>query len=277
MHHAQTIISKAKSNPYFRNAIDTDEYRAAFELREQVDAQRKALPAVDLITEPTSGAELGDWLEQIVKVHEAEHHRELHYNALMALFNTCNQRIAAVIDISPDTVLRKLSNSMNELLAEVTETIGRLHGATTPSAVIAAGVGDVWQELHDLRRCYDQLRDAQRFIMGEDVAHYASNYLYDDPHASRLAIRDIDDVFPDWHDPSSNKINIRVGVTEDPRPWPINDDVQQLVWLTTHCQLWIPTRSDLAELERELHRKNNPEPEPLPEPKRRPKQPARIS
>lgn len=266
MHHAQAIIGKAKANAYFAHAVDTEEYRSAIELRDQALAQREALPAVNPPAEPTNGAELDSWLHALVDTRTAEQNRELQYTALMTLINSCNRRIESVITMSPDTVLRKLSDALTELLGEITATIPNLRGATTPSAVIATGVGDVWQELHSLRQCYDQLRDAQRFVMADELAHHSSDYLYDDPHASRLYIRDIDDVFPGWRRPDNTIIQIST-VTEDPRPWPTNDKVEQLIWLATHCQLWIPTRSDLSELQRELHQKNNPEPVEEPKPR----------
>ncbi len=74
-----------------------------------------------------------------------------------------------------------------------------------------------------------------------------SEYL-DDPLASDLSIANLDSIFPDWKRPPADK-TIVGWERPDPRPWPTDDPIAQLVWLATSgAKLWVPTLKQLHEL-----------------------------
>lgn len=147
-------------------------------------------------------------------------------------------------------MLRSLSRDMDALMRDLAATVDQLGGATTPREVIAAGVGDAWNQLGGLRRQYDDLRQAQQLAMDAELARYQSNYL-NDPHANDAWIADLDTIFPDWRDKkgATRIVVTAIGTTEpDPRPWPVDDPTEQLVWLASNAQVWIPTHRQLDEL-----------------------------
>jgi hypothetical protein len=259
-HEALAILHKAKSNPFFARAVSTEDYRTAVALREQAMSHRANLPAVNAPPEPTNTDGLDDWVNAVSRARVAEQDGEYRYNALTSVINTCNSRISAVVDVDTDQVLGALSDQMTDLMADVDTAVAALNGARTASEVIAADVGDAWNELRSLRASYDLLRDAQIFVMQDAMASHASYYLYGDAHASRLYIRNIDEVFPGWQTPDTSSVSL-VAPPPDPRPWPTDDPVAQLVWLSSsNAEVWLPTLHDLAVLQQELHRKHNPEP-----------------
>jgi hypothetical protein len=177
------------------------------------------------------------------------------------VINTCNSRIAALVDVDPDQVLAALGAEMSELWrVRIAEAVAALNGATTPDEAHIKGVSDEWNALRPLADADDQLRDAQAFVMGDEMHRHQSDYFYEAPLASRLCIRNIDDIFPAWNDGGS-AITLS-GTPQDPRPWP-SDRIARLVWLSTSAaEVWLPTFAQIEQLQRELHRKFNPEPEP---------------
>src|SRR5690349_4300150 len=136
-HEALAVIRKARINEFFARAIDTDEYRNAVALREQALERRTTLPAVNPPTEPTAPGELDAWLNAVTETRAAEQTRELQYNALTSAINTCDARIAAVVDLYPDEVLTALAADMTALLANVDTEVSKLNGARSPSEAIA--------------------------------------------------------------------------------------------------------------------------------------------
>ena len=106
--------------------------------------------------------------------------------------------------------------------------------------------------------------------MADEISRHASHYFNDDPHASRLFIRNIDSVFPGWLDGATTTFSMS-GARPDPRPWP-TDPVAQLVWLSSSAaEVWLPTFAQLEQLQQELHRKHNPEPAtPQPDKRKKP-------
>lgn len=280
-HQPLAVMNKAESNTYLRAAIDTPEYRQAVALRADAMNRRANLPAAVTPTEPTSVDQLDDYLDAVTRAHAAERERELQHNALTAVINRCEATFAAQIDVHTDRILATLSADLADLMTNVDKHVTRLDGAYTAAQVIAAGAGDTWNELTALRRDYDQIRDAQKFVMADDMARHASRHWYDDPMASRLVIRNIDDLFPEWRDGGSTTITIGA-TTPEQRPWPVNDATAQLIWLSTSAaDVWLPTLQDLEELENELRRKRNPTPAVIPgrsdKPTRKRRPVARIS
>ena len=169
--------------------------------------------------------------------------------------------------VDPDRLLRSLDKDMDELMRDVDAVVERLGEARTPREVIAAGVGDAWNELGTLREAYDKLRQAQEFVMTGEHQWTASrsNYL-DDPHASDTHIANLDIIFPDWRDKSTRLIMIS-GEEPDPRPWPL-DPIEQLVWFfSSDARVWIPTRRQLDQLHADRRRRRNPMPAKKPKPK----------
>ncbi len=102
-------------------------------------------------------------------------------------------------------------------MAEVGTAVEKLCGASTPSEAITAGTSDAWSELTGLREQYDVLRSAQWFVMGADASRYVSRFWAEDPLASRLCIRNIDDIFPAWRDGASSTFSLS-SEPQDPRP-----------------------------------------------------------
>ena len=122
-------------------------------------------------------------------------------------------------------------------------------------------------QLGTFREAYDELRQAQEFVMTGEHQWTASrsNYL-DDRHASDCAISNLDTIFPDWRDKSTRLI-ILSGEEPDPRPWPLGP-IEQFVWFSSSdAQVWIPTRRQLDQLHADRQRRRNPMPAKKPKSK----------
>ena len=172
--------------------------------------------------------------------------------------------------VDPDR-LRSLSHALAGVMEDVAAAVERLGGARTPREVIAAGTADAWNELGALRDAYDQIREAQRWVVGAEWSFSQSSYL-DDPHANDHYLARLDLVFPAWNI-KSTKLFVLSGPEPDPRPWPTSDPVEMLVWLSTSgAQPWVPTRRQLENLRAERRRRLNPPPKRTPPPSDSPKQ-----
>lgn len=263
-HAPLAVVHKATANDYFRRAIDTPEYRDAVALRQHAIERRNNLPPVTSPPTSTRIDDLDAWLTAVANNRAADQEREAIDLALAEVINRSEAAIAAQVDVFPDRVLSALSIDLDDLMTEVAAAVTKLKGASTATEVITAGVGDTWNELTASRQEYDQIRDAQKFVMADEMSRHSSDYWAEDPLASRLVIRNIDDIYPSWKNGATNAFTVS-GTAPDPRPWPLNDRTAQLVWLcTSDAEVWLPTFDDIEELQQELHRKRNPMPKVIP-------------
>ena len=223
-----------------------------------------ALPGVPPPPTPTADDDhLTEWLTATAAAAEAKRADAAKRAALASLVNDCDRNIEAAVMVDPDRLLRSLSHALAGVMEDVAAAVERLGGARTPLEAIAAGVSTAYGDLGPLRDAYDQIREAQRWVVAADVAYSQSSYL-DDPHANDHCIANLDSVFPDWNI-KSTKHFVMSGPEPDPRPWPTSDPVQMLIWLSTSgAQPWVPTRRQLENLRAERHRRLNPAPKRKP-------------
>lgn len=256
---ALQVISRVGSNEFYARAVGSEEYDEAVELRSLALHVQTTLPGVAQPPMPaTVDDDIGGWLDAVVAADAATGERERKHSALTALISQCEGIIAAAANLDPDRLLKSLSVELDALMEDVEAVVNRLGGARTPQEVIAAGVGDEYNKLGELRERYDQLRRAQDWTLGSDLSLTQSKF-FDDPHANCARIRNLDMIFPAWRDGSTNRV-VLSGVEPDPRPWP-SDPVEFLFWLvTSEAEWWLPTRRQLEQLHAERARRLHPAP-----------------
>jgi hypothetical protein len=272
--HAMVVHSRARSNPYYRAALeDSAQYVQAAALRAKLLEAQQSLPGVPAAPTPeTADDDLAAWLNAIVEGDAAERAREVKSSAIRDRLIWCDKVVEDVATVETDRILNTLHDALMEVMDQVAAVVERLDGAQTPQQVIDAGVGDAWKELRPLRTEYEKIRQAQEWAMAGEDQHVGSRsqYLFDDPLATDLAIRNLDQVFPQWRNRDNSSINLSAAPPHDPRPWP-KDPVEQLAWLcTSGAEVWVPTLSELHQLNQERAARLNPIPDDEPD---RPTQP----
>jgi hypothetical protein len=218
---------------------------------------------------PTSVAGLNEYLDAAEAADADARSRDVRARALVELVQQAEGAVAAALVVSPDRVLSALSEDFDAFLERLEAVVDRLAGARSADRAIELGVTDAWSELRLLREEYDSLRAAQAVAMSADPdrMHAAkSARFYDDPLCSDLAIRNLDAIFENWRGNLPERV-IHVSAQEpDPRPWPINDPVAQLLWLvTSDAQPWLPTGRQLYKLAASRRERRNGKFKPKPE------------
>jgi hypothetical protein len=265
---AQSVLERA-TNPYYAKALRLNPaYDEAIALRNKVFAHRgqHALSRPHAPVMPiTVEDEIHEWLTATTAAAAAEAEWAAIDQSLAELIAACEHRIQGV-GMDRDAILQSLNGDLKTLMAEVKDVVERLDGARTPAQVIAAGTGDAWNELGELRSDYEQIRDAQEKAMlgAPEAAMGRSNYLWDDPLASDTHIANLDDVFPGWRDKQpATYANMSHSWDGRKQPWS-KDPIEQLVWLASSAaRPWIPTTSQLTALwtrrrERRAHPNGKP-------------------
>lgn len=254
---ATRILERAASNEYYGRAVGTLEYRRAAELRHKAFLTRGGLPVTEYPKPPASvDDDLSVWLEDIARAAAQERARNAKHEALSALIGQC-ERIIQAAATPPDRLLASLADDLDDLMARVADAVQRLDGArSSRDALMKGGAAvEVWRdELPQLRADYDAIREAQQWVMaGDDRATQARSRYLDDPLASDLAIANLDAVFANWRDHAPGIQT--VGHEPDPRPWPVDDELAQLIWLVTSpAKPWVPTTRQLDDLWAERRR-----------------------
>ncbi|ORB84675.1 hypothetical protein B1987_13700 [Mycobacterium kansasii] len=249
----QSIIQHA-DNPYYGKAIRRNpNYAQAIDLRHKAVAARAAHIAArpqPPAMPATVNDDLDHWLTTTAHTAAADAEWSAKDQALAALIAHCEARIQG-IGMDRDTILKSLNDDLDQLMARAAHAVEQLNGAHTPAEVVAAGVGDVWNELAELRHDYDQIRQAQASVMTglQELGLGRSNYLFDDPLASDTAIANLDHIFPAWRDRTTpTPVSFSPSWDGRAQPWP-KDPVGQLVWIVTSgAQAWTPTTSQLNTL-----------------------------
>jgi hypothetical protein len=263
---AQAVLEHA-GNPYYAKALRANPaYERALALRDKAFRTR----ADHALSRPHGPAlpvtvddDIDEWLTTAAATAAAESEWAAKDQALAALVARCDSNIQGV-GMDRDAILHSLHDDLDELMARVSTAVDRLGGAHTPSEVIAAGVGDAWNELAALRTEYDEVRAAQDMAMigaDSEMASARSNYLWEDPMASDTQIANLDKTFPGWRDKASTTFTTAAPSWDGrPQPWPA-DPVGQLVWIATSgARTWIPTIGQLNALWTKRRRNANPMP-----------------
>jgi len=270
MYDPLTILQTARVNRPYRNALEADaQYVQAAATREKAHEAQLALPAVHWPTSPLNAdVALDDWLERVADARAAEQARETKLTALRGLLHDCDGQIVGRALVDPNRLLRSLAADFDALMAELKSVVDRLGGAKSAAEAVDVGddAVDAWRGLAPLRSRYDELRAAQNFVFQHEhelLQNSRSRYIDErhvnpDPLASDLAVRNLDEVFPEWRQPDT-RVTL-VGESPNRRPWP-EDPVAQLVWMvTSEAQPWLPTIGQVKELHAERHRRLNPPP-----------------
>jgi hypothetical protein len=256
------ITTLARMNIFFAGAMEAlPDYIGSVALHARAQQVRADLPAVDDPVPPDSAdADFAGWLAAIAETVAAKCARTEQIEALTKLVDRCESAVQMCLLTNADRVLGSLAKDLDKLMRQVDAAVQRLQGARTPAEAIAREAADAWRELSDLRRSYDDLRTAQQGVMAVHPAHVqASRTTYwDDELTSDTQIANLDTVFPRWRQPQLSNLD-RSPI--DSRPWPLGDDVAELVWLSdSAAEPWIPRLAELDRLQRDRREAANPNP-----------------
>ena len=158
-----------------------------------------------------------------------------------------------------DVLLTVLAADLDELLGRVAGVVDRLHGAGNPSRSHRQRHRGRVARIARAASEYDDVRRAQELvILDAPTANHPLEYI-DDPMAYDLCFATSTRIIPTWRE-ADNRF-VMQGSPPDRRPWPINDELAQLVWLiTSAAEVWLPTSTQLARLHTERRNRNNPAP-----------------
>jgi hypothetical protein len=260
--HAMAVHSRARSNPYYRAALEAAaQYVEASALRTKLLEAQQSLPGVPVVAAPqTADDNIAAWLDAVAEAQAAERAREIKSNAIRAQLIWCEKVVEDTATVQTDRILNCLHANLIEVMDHATAVVDRLDGARTPQQVIDRGVGDAWKQLRPLRNEYDKIRQAQEWAMAGEDQHVGSrsHYLLNDPLASDIILANLDDLYPEWKTKGANTFNISDAPDDDPRPWP-QEPIEQIVWMcTSDAQPWVPTLSELNELNQQRTARLNP-------------------
>jgi hypothetical protein len=246
--------------------LTPDEHRTAVQLAADARARLANLYAAQApeLPDPFSTGTLDDWLDAKITAQQDHELLTRRRNLLVEFIAQADNRARMA---QPDTndILRAYHRKLTELLSEAAELVDQLDGANSAEAAVSKDVAPHWKRLASLARDYEQLRSAQLAETPAEVAIQARPTVGGEPHASDLYIRNLDEVWPSWRQPSlTPKVtHVHGGSADRVEPWPA-DPVSLLIWLTSSsAEAWIPTVPQLQQLWRQRRERLNPAPEPL--------------
>ncbi|MCV7164080.1 hypothetical protein [Mycobacterium stomatepiae] len=189
------MLWRADANPHYKRAIMSARYDRAVRLRATAMTIRTELARVPRLPLPnTVNYSTSRWIELIERVATLDCDRAARYEALTSLINSCETVIASVAHHS-DSQLERLAGDLNEVMDNVAHVATRLDGARNPAEAIKRGVTDVWQELIPLRESYDEIRQAQDWIMAGDFHTTSAPTTYtSDGSASGPVLADFNEI-----------------------------------------------------------------------------------
>lgn len=240
------IVLRCTQNTFYRRAIETTEYLQALELRDKAMQTRAELPTDSTPPLPPDIEFFDRWLASVPEFDKHAQAIAAKANALDSLIAQCNRTLSSHA-MNVERAVAALATELPPIVAGITDAVGRLDGAHTPTDAITANKGAVWNELRtEHRPIFDAFWTAFDWLTaGQEIYFHArSDYLLDDDLASRARIRNIGSVFPAWKQPRPDTA-LQNWDRGDPRPW-TKDPVGELVWLVTSgAELWAPTPSQL--------------------------------
>ncbi|MCA2248823.1 hypothetical protein JF729_13635 [Mycobacterium intracellulare] len=275
MPNAAGLAAVARTNEYLHRALDEfPEYARAVELRAKVVHAQRELRGVSAIPSPTDADGLDEFLAAVERRAVYRLVFEAKQGALMSLRGELDNQLPSLIAVHADAILGSLAADFAALMAEVTSVASELNGARNASEAIAHGAESAWRQLPELRDRYDRIRAAQQSVVlvafEPHMLATARSHHIQDELASDLHLANLDKVLPGWKRPD-NRAATSFGELGDRRPWPIDDPIEQLVWLvTSDARPWLPTAKDLAALRgkrQALRAKASPKPQPVREQK----------
>jgi len=185
-------------------------------------------------------------------------------------------QVLASIGQERDTAIRRGADTMlKHLDADLTTTLGKLRTATTKVAgltsaqeAIDAGMVKDWQDLTAARARYDDIRAAQRLIVGRLwPVDLTARMVMQKAEPAALHVANPIELFPDWATWSRFGYLVdQYGAREQLHaPWPdVTDDPDRFTdWLinTPEAQAWVPTSDMYEQLLSELfHARADPNP-----------------
>jgi hypothetical protein len=117
---AGTILTTAKSNPYFERALEsTHGYSSAVALRDAAQRRRLQLPAVAPPTPPTTADAIDDYLAAVADAEAQLRSRDAQMTALADLVRRADGEIVAAVLVNPDVVLASLAEDFAALIERV--------------------------------------------------------------------------------------------------------------------------------------------------------------
>jgi hypothetical protein len=254
---AALITQRCAQNPFYKTAIETPALLRVLELRDKAMSTRAVIKPPPSVPPPPTADAIDTWLDTVTQVSDYARNTADKTQALDSLITSCDMQIQGhTVNVEPRVAA--LAKELPAVLASIRDAVERLDGAHTPTEAIAAGKGDVWNEIHTEHLTqWDAFWQAFDWITSEHQLYHRarSQYLLDDDLASRSRIRNISSIFPAWQQPSRDTALQGWG-TSDPRPWP-TDRVSQLIWVVTSgAEVWAPTPQQLREPH--PHQRNEP-------------------
>lgn len=244
-------------------------YFAAVQVEAEV--QQKLLdtllgvPQVRMDLDPLETGQASDeWIDSVICNEDGRALAERKRQILQGLLRDARSRQQTVLQ-DPSIVARVLRVHHDELtkLLDQVKTISDTLGAVdNAEAAVAADLGPQWKQLAAFADEYDALRRSQASWTPTTDKAESVPTRGGEEHASNCYIRNLDEVWPGWREPSLNPVRHQNVYGERHRyePWPV-DRIQLLLWLVrSDAQPWAPTPAQLQTLRRERRERLNPSP-----------------
>lgn len=214
-----------------------------------------------------SGEITEDWINQTIDIEATQLRLEKRRGVLLTLSNAARGQVQTLRANAHSRILKGYSDELETLLADVEEISDELGDVDTAAKAIANDAGPQWKRLTELADDYAELRNAQHAQTTHDVLFAATPDHSDEPHASDLYLRNLDQIWPLWRNAGRDD---RV-MTLDPnaqeqrrQPWPA-DRTETMLWLVrSAAQPWIPTEHQLEQLQQDRIARANPMPKVIP-------------
>ena len=226
---------------------ETPGYAVAAEIAKRALAQVRDLDAAGAAPAPrpeTLADLTDDWMDTEVQRRIDATAVAAKRQALLDLATVATDEATMLAnDAAEDHLLVALAGQLEDVITAVRDTLDRLDNATTAQQAIDRGTTDAWSELTDLRRTYDDIRNAADIVYATQHANLAGRARSDEPDTEASALRwmNLDQIAPDW------RVSARTGHGSTHIPWP-SDPVEALAWLLREGGLpWIPTPREAGE------------------------------
>lgn len=248
---------------YSRNALVTEilESVSGFEKAKAIHGQADQI-ITELVQEQSavsdsieavldSGEIPPDWLTSMAAERMKQEVSAYKRETMSCLVDAAGYRLESITLNATDAILSALNDRLQTVVAELSDAVQRLNGASTPLQAIEVAGADAWKAVTELRTRYNQIRTAQTLVMvtsASDVLQQAKPPYADNYQASDSVIKNLDEVWPVCFTESARHHDI---------PWPYEVDEFLVFSIRSGAELWVPTVPELESLRAERKRSTN--------------------